>query len=159
MAKRRRFVVPAAVMPLAKPRWQAKSRVKTADWRPPLLELPAKFRAKVNLVVTAAGWRPPVLGLQATEIPRVRARAHQCLRDPGPFAFFREISDDQKCNRAARCGDCPISARYRRRCSRRGLVDYGNRRSRLLRKRARPARTFPIAGADKCPSPLHRLQD
>src|SRR5206468_10373519 len=102
MAKRRRSVVPAAVMHLAKPRWQAKSRVKTADWRPPLLELPAKFRAQVKLLVTAAGspspssqrlrrvgWRPPGLGLQATEIPRVRARADLCLRDPGRFAFFR----------------------------------------------------------------------
>ena len=93
MAKQRRSVVPAAVMHLMKPHWQAKSRamlqanwqvmrrglfqansqvmrrallqansrVKTADWRPPLLELPAKFRAKVKLLVTAAGWRPPHL--------------------------------------------------------------------------------------------------
>ena len=61
MAKQRQSVVPAAVMHLVEPHWQAKSRVKTADWRPPLLELPAKFRAKVKLIVTAAGWRPPHL--------------------------------------------------------------------------------------------------
>ena len=57
MAKQRRSVVPAAVMHLVEPRWQAKSRatlslpvqansrVKTAGWRPPLLELPASSLA------------------------------------------------------------------------------------------------------------------
>ena len=125
----------------------------------------ARLRMKAKLLVTAADWlpsaglwrpgRPPLLVPQGwrlrrvTEIPLARAHARQCLRGPGPFAFFREIPDDQKCNRAARCGDCPISARYRRRCSRRGLVGCGNRRSRLRRKRARPGRTFPIAVADK----------
>src|SRR5262245_30280206 len=108
--------------------------------------------------------RPPLLGPQvllrlATGIPRVRVRARQCLLGPVPCAFFREISDDQKCNRAVRCGDCPISAQYRRRCSRRGLVGYGNTRSRLLHKRVRPAGTSPIVDADKCPSPLRRIED
>jgi hypothetical protein len=128
----------------------------------------ARLRVKAKRL-SAADWRPPLLGPQvlqqdcrlrlATEIPRVRVRARQCLRGPGPIAFFREISDDQKCNRAVRCGDCPISARYRRRCSRRGLAGCGNRRSRLLHKRARLAGTSPIEGADKCLSRLRRIQD
>jgi hypothetical protein len=145
--------------------FQANSRVQMADWRRPLLGLPVTAK----LFAYPAGSRSPLpvpKVLQpdcrlrpATGILRARVRARQCLRGPGPFAFFREIPADRKCNRAARCGDYPISVRYRRRCSRRGLVGYGNRRSRLLRKRARPGRTFPIAGADKCPSPLRRIQD
>src|SRR4029077_13873999 len=104
-------------------------------------------------------WRPPLLEPQVTEIPLAQVRARQCLRGPGPLAFFREIPAAQKCNRAARYGDCPTSVRYRRRCSRRGLVGDDNKRSRLLRKRARPARTCLIAGADKYPSLLRRIQD
>src|SRR5712691_1724123 len=133
MEKQRRSAVPAAVMHLAEPRWQGKSRatprtllqgnsqVKTAGWRPPLLELPVK----VMLLV-----KPPLFELQVhlkdsrlrrvTEIPLVRARARQYLRGPVPFAFFREIPDAEKCNPAARCGDLPICARYHRRCNRRG---------------------------------------
>ena len=82
MAKQRQSAVPAAVMHLAKPRWQAKSRallqansqVKTAGWRPPLLELQANSPAQAKLLVTAAdspspssqrlrraNWRPPFL--------------------------------------------------------------------------------------------------
>ena len=130
---------------------QAKLLVKTkllataADWRPSLLELQANLRvmrrapqpAKLafpELQAPPQDWLLP----QAPAIPRAQVRARQCLQGPGPFAFFREILADRKCNRAARCGDCPTSARYRRRCNRRGLVGYGNRRSRLLRKRARP---------------------
>jgi hypothetical protein len=126
MAKQRQSPGPAAVMHLAEPHWQANSRAKVKL----LAQKPAKpqrLEAQDQLL------------LQALEIPRALVRARQCLRGPGPSAFFREIPAAQKCNRAARCGDCPTSARYRRRCSRRGLVGYGNRRSRLLRKRARPA--------------------
>jgi hypothetical protein len=117
-------------MHLAKTRWQAKSRlmlrmlllVKTAGSRPALLEL----QAQAKLLV------------QQPAIPLAQVRARQCLRGPDPFAFFREIPVAQKCNRAACYGECPIFSRYRRRCSRRELVEYGNRRSRLLRKRAPP---------------------
>jgi hypothetical protein len=162
LATQRQYSVPEAVMDLAKPHWQAMSRAT------PQATLPAESRTMVKLLVPQRA-KPSVLELQARprdwlllqapEIPLARVRARQCLPGPGPFAFFPEIPDDQKCNRAVRCGDCPTSARYRRRCSRRGLVGYGNRRSRLLRKRARPFRTFPIAAADKCPSPLRRIQD
>jgi hypothetical protein len=56
MAKQRQSVVPAAVMHLVEPRWEAKSRallpansrVKTADWRPPLLGLPVKVMPLVQ---------------------------------------------------------------------------------------------------------------
>ena len=127
----------------------------------------ARLRVKAKRL-SAADWRPPLLGPQVLlqdsrprvpEIPRARVRARQCWPGPGPFAFFREISDDQKCNRAVRCGDCPISAQCRRRCSRRGLAGYDNRRSRWLHKRVRPDQTFPIAGADKGPFPPRRIQD
>jgi hypothetical protein len=188
MAKQRESAAPAAVMHLAKPRWQAKSRatprvllpassrvmrrvllqansrVKTAAWRPPLLGLPVK----VMLLVQQPA-KPPLLEShvhlkdsrlrRGMEIPLVRAHAHQYLRGPGPFAFFRETPDAEKCNPAARCGDLPIFARYHRRCNRRGFVGYGNTRSRLLHKHVRPAGTFPIVAADKCPSPLRRIQD
>src|SRR4029077_19220736 len=150
MAKQRQSAAPAAVMHLANPRWQAKSGAT------PRALLPAESRTKVMLLVQEPA-KP--LRLQGPEIPRARVRARQCLRGPGPSAFFREIPAAQKCNREARCGDCPIPARYLRRCSRRGLVGYGNRRSRLLRKRARPARTFPIAGAGKCRFLPRRIAD
>ena len=154
MAKQRQSSVPAPVMHLAKPHWQAKSRAR----------LPANSRTKVKLLVQQPA-KPQLLEpqdsllRQAPEIPRARVRVRQCLQGPGPFAFFREIPDAQKCNRAARCGDYPIFARYRWRCIRRAPVGYGNRHSHWLHKRARPARTFPIAGADKYPSPLRRIED
>src|SRR6266508_3781410 len=132
---------------------QANSRVKTAPLeansraiRRALLQAnsPVKTADPPSPGLRRASWRPPLLEpqdwllLQASEIPRARVRVRRCLRGPVPSAFFPEIPADRKCNRAARCGYCPISAQYRRRCSRRGLVGYGNRRSRLLRKRARP---------------------
>src|SRR5580765_6511986 len=104
---------------------QVKFRAKTAGWRPPLLELQAQAPLRVllpansrvmrrvllpaNSPVKTAEWRPPLLGPQATEILRAQVRARQCLRGPAPFAFFREIPDAQKCNRAARYDECPIS--------------------------------------------------
>jgi hypothetical protein len=60
MEKQRRSADPAAATHLAKPHWQAKSqatprrllpansRVKTADWRPPLLGPPAKVKLVVQ---------------------------------------------------------------------------------------------------------------
>jgi hypothetical protein len=135
-------------MHLAKTRWQAKSQVtlrmllqaNSRVMRRALFQAnspakhPRQWRAKT------AGWKPLLLEalLQATEILRAQGPARQCLRGLDPFAFFREIPVAQKCNRAACCGECPIFSRYRRRCSRRELVEYGNRRSRLLRKRAPP---------------------
>jgi hypothetical protein len=53
MAKQLQSVVPAAVMHLPKPRWQANSRAT------PRALLPA------NSLMKAADWRPPLLGLQA----------------------------------------------------------------------------------------------
>ena len=99
MAKQRRSAVPAAAMHLATPRREAKSQ------------------AQARLLV-AAGWRLRLLELKDSplrrvmEIRLVRARARQYLRDPDPFAFFREIPDAEKYNPAARSGDLPIFARY-----------------------------------------------
>jgi len=99
MAKQRRSAVPSTVIYLAKLRREVKSQ------------------ARVKLLVPA-GWRPRLLELKdsrlrrVTEIPLVQARARQYLRDPDPFAFFREIPDAEKCNPAARSGDLPIFARY-----------------------------------------------
>jgi hypothetical protein len=162
MEKQRQSAAPEAVMHLAKLRRQAKSQAT------PGTLLPGNCRTKVTLLVQQPA-KPQLFELQVhlkdsrlrrvTEIPLLQARARQCSRDPGPFAFFREIPDAEKCNPAARCGDLPIFARYRRRCNRRGFVGYGNRRSRLLHTRARPAGTFPIVGADKCQSPLRRIED
>jgi hypothetical protein len=155
MEKRHPFAVRAVpVMYATKLTYQAKLRA-TRQTLPQ-----AKSLGRLKLLANPVGqslqrrveeWViPPPLALRArpqedshcqstTAIPLVWVRVHQCLRGPGPFAFFREIPAGQKCNRAERCGECPTSARYRQRCSRRGLVGYGNRRSRLLRKRARPA--------------------
>jgi hypothetical protein len=64
MAKQRQSVAPAAVMHLAEPRRQAKSRAML----PPAL-LPANLQAirrallRVNSLLKTAGWRPPLLGL------------------------------------------------------------------------------------------------
>ena len=118
----------------------------------------AQSRTKVTLLALEPG-KPPPLAQQALEIPLVRVHAHRYLQGPDPFAFSRGISDDQKHNRAVRCGDSPIFVRYRLRYNRRGFVGYGNRRSHSLHKRARPARTFPMAGAGKCPFPLRPIQD
>jgi hypothetical protein len=96
---------------------------------------------------------------QPLEILPGRAHAHPCLKDPDPFSFCRGRSGDQKCNRAARCGDCPTSVRCRWRYNRREFVGYGSTRIHLLRKRAHRAGTFPIADADRCLSPLRRIQD
>jgi hypothetical protein len=142
----------------AKPHWQAKSLVT------PRPLLPANRRTKVTLLTQqqAKLQLPEPQGsllLQAPEILQERVHAHQCLRGPGPFASFREILDGQRCNRAVRCGDLPIFARYRRRYNPRGLVGYGSKHSRSLHRRARPAGTFLIADADKCPSPLRPIPD
>jgi hypothetical protein len=153
MAKQRQSAAPAAVMHLAEPLWQAKCRVTLR------VLLTAHSLVPRQLLLRAKSQPQDWPLRQALEIPRARVRAHRCLRGLVPSAFFPEIPAAQKYNRAVRCGDCPISARYRRRYNRRGLAGYGNRHSRLLHKRARPARTFPIVGADKCPSPLRRIQD
>jgi len=158
MVKRRQSAGPKAVMRLAKRHWQAKCQVTAQAL------LLGNCRVKVILLVQQPA-KPPHLEpqdsllQQGREILLGRVRAHQYLRGPGPFAFFREILDAEKCNLAARYADLPIFARYHRRCNRRGFVGYGNTRSRLLHKRVRPAGTFPIVGADKCPSPLRRIGD
>jgi hypothetical protein len=162
MVKQRQSAVPLAATHLAKLRRQAKSRVT------PRTLLPGNCRTKVRLVVQQPA-KPPLLELQVhlkdsrlrrgMEIPLVRAHARQYLRGPGPFAFFRETPDAEKCNPAARCADLPIFDRYHRRCNRRGFVGYGNTRSRLLHKHVRPAETFPIVAEDKCQSPLRRIAD
>ena len=149
-AKLRELLQQANLRTWARLRLKAK-RLSAADW-PPAAGLRRPGRPPL---LVPQGWRLR----RVTEIPRVRVRARQCLLGPVPCAFFREISDDQKCNRAVRCGDCPISAQCRWRCSRRGLAGCGNRRSRLLHKRVRLAGTFPIVDADKCPSRLRRIED
>ena len=58
MAKQRQCADPAAVMHLAEPHWQAKSRAT------PRALLPANSQAQAKLLVTAAGWRPPLLEAQ-----------------------------------------------------------------------------------------------
>jgi hypothetical protein len=162
MAKQRRSADLPVAMHLAKLHRQGKSRVM------PQWLLPENCQTTVMLLVQQPA-KPPLFELQVhlkdsrlrrvTKIPVLRARGRQCLRGPGPFAFFREIPDAEKCNPVARYDDLPIFARCRRRCNRRGFVGYGNRRSRLLHTRARPAGTFPIVGADKCQSPLRRIED
>jgi len=81
-------------------------------------------------------------------VPQGRARRYS--RGPGPCAFFREIPDGRKYNRAERCADLPISGRYQPPRNRRGPAGCDNRCSRSQHTRARRARTFPIAAEDKC---------
>ncbi len=98
----------------------------------------------------AARARLQDLSLRRPErFPVLPARARQYSRDPGPYAFSRGIPVAQKCNRAVRCGGRPIFARYRRPRNRRELAGCDSRCSRLRRKRAGPARPFPIAVEDK----------
>src|SRR5262249_14154258 len=158
MAKQRQSAGPEAGMHLAKRHWQGEGP------RAPAAPVSGKGAGvRVILVVWQPG-KPPHLEARdsllqwAREILPGWVRAPQYLQGPGPFAFFRETQDAEKCNRAARCGDLPIFVRYHRRCNRRELVGYGNTRSRWPHKRARLAGTFPIAGADKFPCPLHRIE-
>lgn len=135
-------------------------RLRANSWTKPILlvQQPAKplLGQKEPLLLQALGkdWR-----LLQPLLLRVRARARLCRRDPGPFAFFRETPAAQKCNRVARCGDYPTCARYHWQCSRRELVGYDNTHSRWLHKRARLARTFPTAVADKCLFLLRQSED
>src|SRR5437867_7677627 len=86
-------------------------------------------------------------------------RAHLCSRRPGPCAFSQETPAARKCNRAARCDDFPTFARCRPQRNRRALAGCDNKCSRSRRKRARRARTFPIAAADKCRCLPRRIAD
>ena len=86
-------------------------------------------------------------------------RAHLCSRCPGPCAFSQETPAARKCNRAARCDAFPIFARCRPPRNRRALAGCDNKCSRSRRKRARRARTFPTAVADKCRCLLRRPAD
>ena len=86
---------------------------------------------------------------RAERFPVPPARARQYSRDPGPYAFFREILVARKCNRAVRCGGRPISARCRRPRNRHAPAGCDNRCSRSRRKRAPPVRPFRIAVEDK----------
>ena len=86
---------------------------------------------------------------RAEHFPLPPARARQYSQCPDPCAPSRETPVAQKCNRAVRCGGRPIFARYRRPRNRRELADCDSRCSRLRRKRAGPARPFPIAVEDK----------
>jgi hypothetical protein len=69
-AKQRQSAVPAAVIHLPEPRWQAKSRVTPRAMLPAHSRvmrralLQTKSPVKPNLVVWTAGWRPPLLGPQ-----------------------------------------------------------------------------------------------
>src|SRR5262245_35135880 len=119
MAKPRQSAAPGAVIHLVRWHWQVMSQVTRRAL------LPANSRTKVMLQeqhrakLQLPGLRDSLLR-QALEIPRVRVRVRQCLRGPGPYAFFREIPGAEKCNPAARYGDLPTSARCRRRCNRGG---------------------------------------
>src|SRR6266536_1599941 len=85
--------------------------------------------------------------VEDSPVPPARAPRHsQC---PGPCAFSQETLAARKCSRGARCGGCPICARYRLPRNQRALAGCGNRCSRWQRKRARRARPFPIVAADK----------
>ncbi len=95
----------------------------------------------------------------ALGLPVPRGHAHLCSRCPGPCAFSQETPASRKCNRAARCGGYPICARYRPLRNRRALAGCDNKCSRSRHKRARRARTFQIAAADKCRCLLRPIAD
>jgi hypothetical protein len=95
----------------------------------------------------------------AERFPPRRVRAPRCLPSLGPCAFSPGILAARKCNRAARCGDLPIFARYHSPRNRRALAGCDNRCSRSRRKRARLVRTSPIAALDKYRCLLRRIAD
>jgi len=98
----------------------------------------------------AARVKPSELQRQLAEGSAVlQARVRRYWRGPGPCAFSQEIPADRKCNRAARCGDRPIFARYRPPRNRRAPADCDNKCSRSRRKRVRRAPPFLIAAEDK----------
>jgi hypothetical protein len=119
--------------------------------------------ADLDLLQREQGWRvarslavvrvnPQELRLRRAaqaRFPALLAHARRHSQDQDPSAFFREILVARKYNRAARCGDLPIFARYRRLRNQRGLARCDNRRSRSPRKRAGLARPFPIVAGDK----------
>jgi hypothetical protein len=86
---------------------------------------------------------------RAVDSPVLPARARRHSQDQDPSAFFRETLVARKYNPAARCGGLPIFARYRRRRNQRGFAGCDNNCSRSPRKRAGPARPFPIVAEDK----------
>jgi hypothetical protein len=89
----------------------------------------------------------------------LQARARRCLRGPGPFAFSQVALAARRCNRAARCADYPIFARYRPPRIQRALAGCDSKCSRSQRKPVRRGRTFPIAAADKYRSLPHQTAD
>jgi hypothetical protein len=101
-------------------------------------------------------------------LPRL-GRLCRCWPNQGPFAFYRAVPADRKCNRAARCGAHPIlradlerhlaGDRYRRRHNRRGPARCGNKSNRSRRKCAGHAQPFPISASDKCRCLLRRFAD
>ena len=88
-----------------------------------------------------------------------RARVCQCSQDRGPVAFSRGELAAQKCNRAARSGAFPISARYRRRRNPLAPAGCGNKRSRSPHKFSGRARPCRISARDKCPCLLRPPAD
>jgi hypothetical protein len=129
-------------------------RPEQANWR---LPVDLDLRQTEQRSVRAVGRRLPAgrprlqdLRLRRAErFPVPPARARRYSKDPGPYAFFREILAAQKYNRAVRYGGRPISAQYRPPRNRRALVGCDNRCSRSRRKHARRAQPFPIAAGDK----------
>ena len=100
-----------AAMHLAKLRRQGKSHVMSQTLLPGKVMLLGEQPAKRPSLELRLHLKDSRLR-RGTEIPPVRARGRQYLRGPGPFAFFREIPDAEKCNPAARCGGLPIFGRY-----------------------------------------------
>jgi|SRR6266480_1059301 len=186
-AKQDPFWDQAAPMPLTATEIQ-QERTLAADWNPPLLVLREKQRvatwqkkpaalANLHLVEEGLFLRRPEPRSGQVDRPAARARlqdslllrveqpavllarARQYSRYPGPCAPSPEKPAARKCNRAARCGDHPIFARYRLPRNRRVLAGYDNRCSRLPHKRAGRARPFPIAALDRCRCLPRRIED
>ena len=98
------------------------------------------------------------LAVPARLLPRP-GRACQYSPDQDPDAFYPAMRADRKCNRAARCGDRPISDRCRKRRNRRGPVRYGNRNNHSRCRCAGHAQPFQISASDKCRCLLRRFAD
>jgi hypothetical protein len=129
-------------------------RPEQANWRLPAdLDLRQTEQHSVRAVrrrLPAGRARLQELRLRrAGRFPVPPARARRYSKDPGPYAFFREILAAQKYNRAVRCGGRPISAQYRPPRTRRALAGCDNRCSRSQHKRGRPVRPFQIGAGDK----------
>src|SRR5947208_15977547 len=117
--------------------WEVGRLAKVNQLLPAIRRLPDRTEQHLVRGRLLAAWaKLQDLGRRRVErFPVPPARVRRCLRCPGPCAFSRETPVARKCNRAARCDDRPIFARYRPPRDRPALAGCDNKCSRSKRQR------------------------